>query len=153
MQLEFLRLLTEVNRMALADRHANLAGAVLHMQAGCRINVIRGRHSLRVINVDRAGQGQPFVVGIFQMLGTVLGAEAAGRAFACINVARTLPHFDRKTAWLSIQCEQIGIGDHLDIRRPTGLHQFWRENSKGAVVGRESLVKLRHDPADHWGFV
>lgn len=153
MQLKLLRLLAEVNSVALADWHADLTGAVLHMQTGCWVNVIGGRHGLRVINVDGAGQGQPFVVVINQVFRAVLSAQPAGRAFGRLNVTGPLPHFNRETAWCSVQCQQIGIGDHLDIRRPTGLHQFWRENSERAVVSRKSFVQLRHHPADHRGFV
>jgi hypothetical protein len=40
------------------------------------------------------------------------------------------------------QCEQ------LDIDMPADLDQFGRDNSHRAVIGRESLVQLGHDPAD-----
>jgi hypothetical protein len=38
-------------------------------------------------------------------------------------------------------------GEKFDVQMPADLDQFRRDNSHGAIVGREGFVQLRHHPA------
>jgi len=149
LQLDLFGLLIEVDRFALADRHADLAGLVLQIEAGARIDVVGRRHRLGIVDVNRPGYGQPLVVLIDVMLGAVLGAQPAGRAAVGVDVAGPQPDPGREVAGPALQGQEVGIGEHFDIGRPTGLHQFRRQYSERAVIGRKGLVELGHDPADH----
>ena len=149
LQLDFLRLLPEINGMALADRDTDLAGIMGQVQTGRRINIICCRYCLGIINVDGTGYGQSFVIRIHKVLGAVLGTEPAGRTAVRINIAGPLPDFGCEITWFSIQCQKISIGEHLYIWRPTGLYQLRREYSERAVVGREGFIQLGHEPADN----
>ena len=86
LQGDVLGLLAEVDGVAAADRYADLAGVVLDVQAGLGIDVIGGRHRLRIIDVDGPGDVQPLVVGIDQMPRAVGGAKPAGRALVGVDV-------------------------------------------------------------------
>jgi hypothetical protein len=56
------------------------------------------------------------------MTGTILGAEAAARAFIGVDVARTLMDFRGEVTGCSFQTKEIGVAQNLNIWRPTGLN-------------------------------
>jgi hypothetical protein len=82
------------------------------------------------------------------MPGAVSGAKPAGRAVIRDDITRVQFDVGGKVTWFSFQGKELGVGKNFDIGRPTGLDQFWRQDSERAVVGREGLVQLGHDPAD-----
>ena len=82
----FHRLLGKINGVAATDRHADLAGIMLYVQAGLWINEIGGRHGLGIIDMNGPGNGQTFIIIINQMTGTVGGAKTAGRTLVSIYV-------------------------------------------------------------------
>ena len=82
------------------------------------------------------------------MPGAIGGAEPAGRAVIRVDIARVQLDVGGKGTGFSFQGKEFGVGKNFDIGRPTGLDQFWRQDSERAVVGREGLVQLGHDPAD-----
>jgi hypothetical protein len=79
---------------------------------------------------------------------TVLSTESAGGTGIGIDIARPQINRGGEISWGSIQCQQIGIGEHFNIGRPTGLYQFWCQDSERTVIGRKGLVKLGHNPAN-----
>ncbi len=78
---------------------------------------------------------------------TILGTEPTGCAFISVNVARTQVQFCLELSRFSLQCQEISIGNHLYIWRPTGLYQLWCQDSDRAIIGWEGLVKLGHNAA------
>jgi len=82
------------------------------------------------------------------MLGAVLGAEPAGRAFVRIDIPRAHPQLGGKIAWLSVQGKKISVAQNFNIGRPTGLYQLRREYSKRTVVGRKGFIQLCHVAAN-----
>ena len=144
----FFRLLAEINGFALANRYADLAGIMGKMQTAARINIVCCRDSLGIIDVNRTGYVQAFIVVIFLVPWTISGAEPTGRAVICIDIARTLYNISFETTRFSLQGNQISISKNFDIWRPTGLNQLGRQDSERTVVGRESLVQLSHYTAD-----
>ncbi len=130
LQLPLFRLLLKINGMTLTDRYADLTGLMLQKEAGIRIDVIGGRNGLGVIDMDRPGNCQPFIIGIHMMLGTILGTESTGSTGIGVNIA--WPHIDRggEISCCSFQCQKISIGQHFNIGRPTGLYQLWRQDSE-----------------------
>ena len=109
---------------------------------GLRVEFV-GRPSLRHADVEQIGAGN----------GTGCRAVAAASAFICHDVARLLAHTRRKVAWLAFDTLEFGVGHHLDIEVSAALDQLGRENAHRAVVGGESLVQLRHHPADRGALV
>ena len=82
------------------------------------------------------------------MPGAIGGAEPAGRAVVRDDIARVQLNAGGKGAGFSFQGKEFGVCKNFDIGRPTGLDQFWRQDSERAVVGRKGLVQLGHDPAN-----
>jgi len=60
----------------------------------------------------------------------VFRTQAAGRTFVRINVPGIQTDFCLKITGLAIQGKEISVAQYFDIWRPTGLHQFRRENSE-----------------------
>ena len=79
---------------------------------------------------------------------TVLGTDSTAGAFRFINKTRVLQNFDVEIPGMTRDFLDLGSGDDPDIWRPTGLYQFWRQNSDSAVVGGKGLIQTRHDAAD-----
>lgn len=144
----FFRFLTEINSLALAHRHTDLAGFMRKMQAAARINIIRCWYRLGIINVDGTGYIQTFVVIIHLVPRTVSGAKPAGCTVVGIDITGTLYNVSFKITWFSLEGKQITVCENLYIWRPTGLNQLGRQDSERTVVGREGLVKLSHNAAD-----
>ena len=79
---------------------------------------------------------------------TVLGTNSTAGAFRFINKTWVLQNFDAEISGLTRDFLDLGSGDDPDVWRPTGLYQFWRQNSDRAVIGGKGLIKTRHDAAD-----
>ena len=118
------------------------------MQTAARINIVRCRHCLWIINVDGTGYIQTFVVIIHLVTRTVSGAKSAGGTVICIDVPGTLYDISFESTWFPFKGKQVSICENLYIWRPTGLNQLGRQDSERTVVGREGLVQLGHHAAD-----
>lgn len=130
MERPLFRLLLEVDGVTLTDRHTDLAGAMLHIETGVGIDIIGGGHCLGIIDMDGPGDGQPLVIRVHMVAWAVLGTEPAGGTGIGIDIARPQIQPGGEISWSSFQCQQIGIGEHFNIGRPTGLDQFWRQDSE-----------------------
>jgi hypothetical protein len=82
---------------------------------------------------------------------TVDVTNAAGGTEFRVNVSGSLVDFDFEIAAFSFDADHVCVGDHLDVQMPADLDQFGRDDSHGAFVGGEGLVKLRHYAADGRG--
>ena len=145
LQITGLRLLIEIDGMTLTDGHTDLTGIVLQVHTGRWIDIIGCRYGLGIIDVDGSRDGQPLIIRVHMMFGAVLGAKPTGSTGIRINITRTNIKLCCEIPSCSFQCKQICIGDHLYIGRPTGLYQFWCQDSERAVIGRKRLVQLGHD--------
>jgi len=56
------------------------------------------------------------------MTRAILGAQAAGRAFARVDVARPQPQLGGELAWFAFKGKKISVAQNFDIWRPTGLN-------------------------------
>jgi len=137
----------KIDGVTLTDRDTDLTGAMLQKQAGGWINIVGSGHRLSIIDVDGPGDGQALVIRIHMMAWAVLGTESAGSTGIRIDIAWPEIHRGREISWSSIQCQQIGIGKHFNIGRPTGLYQFGCQDSERTVIGWKGLIKLGHNPA------
>ena len=54
----------------------------------------------------------------------------------------------REIARFPFQIDEFRIGEQFYVEMPADLDQFGRDDSHGAVIGREGLVQLGHGPAD-----
>ena len=82
---------------------------------------------------------------------TVDVTNAAGGTEFRVNVSGSLVDFDLELTAFSFDADQVCVCDHLDVQMPADLDQFGRDDSHGAFVGGEGLVKLRHYAADGRG--
>jgi hypothetical protein len=80
-------------------------------------------------------------------------ADSAAGAEIWINVSRSLFDLHFETAALPFDLCQVRVGNHLYVQVPADLDQFGGDDSHGAVIGREGLVELSHNPADGGGFL
>ena len=53
-----------------------------------------------------------------------------------------------KITFFALYCGHFGKGKEFDVQMPADLDQLGRDNSHGAVIGRECLVQLGHCPAN-----
>jgi hypothetical protein len=116
------------------------------INAGLSINGVFERNRLGVFHIDGLAFGQPGVVFVNYLLGTLLGAKTTGNAFVHINVAGMLPDLDCKISRLPREALHLSEGQKLDVEMPADLDQFGRDNSHGTVIGGKGLVQLRHQP-------
>ena len=133
--------------MALADRDTNLTGVMLQMETCARVDEIGSGHCLRIIDMDGAGDIEPFVVFVYHVAGTIRGAQATSRALVGVNIPWSYVEFRLEVTGFAAQGKKIGVGKNFDIGRPTGLYQFWRQDSEGTVISGKGFVELRHHPA------
>jgi len=99
----FLRFLAEVNGLALADGHTDLAGFMGKMQTAARIDIIGCRYSLGIINVNRPRQIQPLVVIIHLVPWAVSSAQSAGSTVIRIDIAGALYDISFKITWFPLK--------------------------------------------------
>jgi hypothetical protein len=84
---------------------------------------------------------------------TVLKAGTAAGAAFWINGSRFLFDPDLEPANLSLDADQVRVGDHLYVQMPADLDQFRRDDSHGTVIGGKGLVQLRHYSTYGGGFL
>jgi hypothetical protein len=53
---------------------------------------------------------------------------------------------------LSLDIQDVRVGDELDVQMPADLDQFGRDDSHGTVIGGKCLVQLGHQPSNGRGF-
>jgi hypothetical protein len=112
------------------------------------INCHYRRYALREVHVNRLALAEPHVEFVGHLGGALLDARAAGGALRRVNVARFLKDSYLEAVFLLVRARDFAVGEYLNVGMPTDIPELGREYSHRAVVGRESLVKLRHDPAD-----
>jgi hypothetical protein len=66
------------------------------------------------------------------------------RAFALQNIPGLFSQRYLEVSYFPLYTVNLSIGEDLYVGMPADLDQLGREYSHGAVVGRESLVKLGH---------
>ena len=147
-ELAALGLLGEIDGMAAADRHTDLAGVLGQVQTSIGIDEIGRRYRLGIVDMNRTCNVQSFVILIHQVTRTIGSTQAAGCALVGVDIAGTDIDVDREVAGLALDPGEIGVAQNLDVWRPTGLNQLGRENSERAVIGGEGLVQLGHHPAN-----
>jgi len=76
---------------------------------------------------------------------TVFKAGTTAGAELWIDGSRFLFDPDLELANLSLDADQIRVGDHLYVQMPADLDQFRGDDSHGTVIGGKGLVQLRHD--------
>ena len=84
----------------------------------------------------------------FQFHRTVFHATPAAGAKLHIDEARLFADLYLKTAFFPGDAFNFGESEQLNIDMPADLDQFGGDDSHRAIVGRESLIKLRHHSAD-----
>ena len=120
---------------------------MLQMQTCARVDEIGGWYRLRIIYMNGTGDIEPFVVFVYHVTGTIGGAQATGRALVGVNIPGSDVEFRLEITRFAVQRKKIGIGKNFDIGRPTGLYQFWRQDSEGTVIGGKGFVELCHTAA------
>ncbi len=133
---------------SLAGHGAETAGVVIQLQAGFRVNVVRGRHGLRIVNVRGVIDLHVLVEIVADLFEAVQRALAAAGTDFFVNIARLLPDRGREIAGRTLQLDQLGERQYLNVRIAAGLNQLGREDAERAVVGGKGLVQAGHDPAD-----
>ena len=78
----------------------------------------------------------------------VFNTGAAPGAQIHLDTARTLFDFYLEIAGLAGNAFKICVGDQFNVQMPADLDQYRGDNSHRAVIGRERLVQLGHDPAN-----
>ena len=91
---------------------------------------------------NRLSLPEALIIFIGQCNGADMGAVATGRAFCGINIAGMFSNKDSEVAFRAIDLLHFSTSDEVDIRMPADLDQFWRDDSHGAIVGGEGLVKF-----------
>ena len=82
---------------------------------------------------------------------TVFHTGPAARTKIHFDAAGAFADLDLEIAGVSLNRFQICVSDQFDVQMPADLDQYRGDNSHGAVIGREGLVQLGHDPANGWG--
>ena len=142
-------LLLEVDRACGTELLTRLAPPLfLEINAMLFINHILEWNGLRIMQVCGLSFGQAGIVDIGNPLRAFFCTCTAGNAQIRINVAGRLENCYLKVACLTGDALHFRQRKQLDVGVPADPDQFRRENSHGALVGRESLVKLRHGPTD-----
>ena len=109
---------------------------------------VGGGDRLRIEPKGGAARTQTFVELVRQLDWTDLRAVAAAYTFRRIDETRHAANPCREVSRGTIEPEDFGLGQDIDVGMPPGLHQFGRNGAHGAVVGGKSLVELRHMTAD-----
>ena len=112
---------------------------------------VRTGDGLRVGFVGRGSRGKALVELTRHGDGTDLDAVVAGSALFEIDVPRATADGGPKVPWLTLETQQIGCGQDLDVPVPPGLDQLGRQDAHGAVIGGEGLVQLGHFAANRRG--
>ena len=132
----------------LGDAFLLSLGEVAHeVQAGFAVDHIGRRNRLREGPVDGLARLQTHVELVAADLRAGVDAQAAGHALVLRDVTRMLAHLDPEVARFPFAADDLGVGDDLDERMPTGIHGLRPENSYSAVHGGKGLVELGHSPA------
>src|SRR4030042_1552828 len=93
-------------------------------------------------------QGYLLIIWIRVLDRTVFHTGSATSAFVFQDVPGLFNQDHLELTRFSFHTVNLSIGEDLYIGMPADLDQFGREDSHGAVIGRESLVKLGHMAPD-----
>jgi len=78
----------------------------------------------------------------------IFNAGTAAGAQIHIDTACAFFDFYLEIAGFARNAFKVCIGDQFDVQMPADLDQYRGDNSHRAVIGRERLVQLGHDPAN-----
>jgi hypothetical protein len=106
---------------------------------------------LRIRPIDRLSLIEALVEFIGKENRTDLCTVVATGAFLHIDVTGMLPDGCLEMPGLPPQGDQFGISNDFDIEVPACLHQFWGDDTHGAVIGGKGLIELRHLPTNRRG--
>ena len=151
--LQFLLCIIKTNSPGLTGHCAETAGIVIQLEAGFGINIIGGRHGLRIVNMRSMVDFHVFVEIVTDLLEAKQGALTATGADFFVNIAGLFFDRSHEVARLALQINQLGQGEDFDIRIAARLNQLGCEDAKGTVVGGKGLVQAGHDTADGPGFL
>ncbi len=147
-QAQFPGFLVEIYSLGRACLGTEITGLIVYPQAGLGVYVVAGWNGLDIVYVRGTGYIQSFIVQINNRPGAIHCTCTTGRALVLVYETRLLMHSGRKLPRFSLQGFQPGICQDLYVRRPPGLNQLRCQYSQRAVIGREGLVQLGHDPTD-----
>ena len=133
----------QVNRPGAADPCADTA-----LPAAIRIDLEGRRIGLFVQPENGLLLAQAAVEWVGQLHRALGGALAAPRAPVGIHEPGLLPDNGGEGARCTLQAHKLGIRKDLNVQMSSAFHQLRRHDAHRAVVGGESLVQTRHDPAD-----
>jgi len=112
------------------------------------VDGIRSGHRLGIALVGGLAGGKALIEFIFQLNGTDGRAFPATRAFLPVDEAGMLQDGCLESPHLTVQSLELTQREQFNVRMAGTLDQFRRNDAHGAIVGGESLVQLRHDPAN-----
>ena len=106
------------------------------------------RHGLRERRVDGLPLAEPRVELGADLHRALRDAVAAAGAEVPVDARRPLPDRDREVANVTGNVLDLRIDHEIDVRVPSHVDHFRRQDARRAVQRRERLVELRHAPAD-----
>ena len=141
-------LLFKIDRPGGTKFFTGLAFSLLEVDAVFLINGILQGYCLGITYIGCLALDESLVVFIVHFFGTLLRACVTGNAFVHVDVARMPGDLHVEIAWFPGDGSDFGKGQKLNVEMPADLDQFGRDNSHGAIIGREGLVQLGHDPTN-----
>ena len=110
-------------------------------------------HGLGIEFIGRLAVPQVLIKGIGNIDGACLGTFVTCRAFGWIDKSGLLQELDLEVSGFTIDLQDLGHGQKVDIEMAARFNKFGRNDAHGAVIGGEGLVKLGHDTADSGVFL
>ena len=105
-------------------------------------------HRLRKELVGSFAASKPLVKEVGDFYRAYLFALTTGRALFQINVARVFQDLNAEIACLTVQLQDFCHGQKVDVEVSSALDQFGRDDTHGAIIRRERLVQLGHNPTN-----
>jgi hypothetical protein len=112
---------------------------------------IRIGDGLRIRPINRLSLIEAFVEFIWKEDRANFCTVVATGAFLRIDVTGMFPDRCPEMPGLPPQGDQLGIGNDFDIEVPACFHQFWGDDTHGAVIGGKGLIELGHLPTNRRG--
>ncbi len=142
-----LRRLIEIDGLILTDSFANTTFLLFKVNTAF-IDVSDKGNGLSKVDMDGFIL-RYFLVKLIRVFNrAVLHARRTTRAFALYDIPGLLRQGDFKVSCFPSYTINFSIRQDFYIWMPADLDQFGREDSDGAVIGREGLVKLGHMAAN-----
>ncbi len=144
-------LLVEIDRARWAEFLASLACAFDKVGAVLLIHHGEVRHGLRERRVHRLAISKPrFVHIVDHFLRALLLTNSAARAKFFVDKTRLLFYRHMEVAHIASHIRHFTPCQQRNVRVCSRLHHAWSENTRGTIQRGESLIELRHVPANGW---